>query len=339
MLVALLYTAGIVVWHLLDYTPLAGWWPYRLVSLVDIWFFLPLPLLLLYAWFRRRLRTVVVLCLPLLLFTYEYGDLFLPTARAESEQSLRVMTANLLSANEETQALGATVIDQRPDVLAVQELTPRLARSLEAQIGREYPYKALYPKGAYPDLGIYSRFPLRGVVAERSRAGDCPCQQATVDLPDGSITVLNVHPGRPNMNFRRIGGLPLPTSYDTRERDRELRAILERAREIDGPLVVLGDFNLSDQDRSYRLLDQTLNDAYRAAGWGLGYTFPTATLDETLLGRGVARLPYFPLVRIDYVFHSDHLTSNTARVVGLPGSDHLAVVADLRLEADTVTRR
>ena len=337
MLPALLYIAALVGWHLAGLTHLAAWWPYRLASLFDIWLYLPLPFLLLGAALRRRWRAAALLGLAALVFVLEYGYVFLPKAPTASGVPLRVMTANLLATNDGKGGLGAAVSEQRPDVLAVQELTPRLARSLADQLGPDYPFAALYPSARNPSLGVYSRHPLRE--AARSDADDCPCQQVMLDVGGRTVDILNVHPSRPKMTFRQIGPLPLPSSFDESGHQRALRAILDRVQAADGPLIVLGDFNLSDRDPAYRQLERSLVDAYRAAGWGFGYTFPSRNLSELPSGREVTRPPYFPLLRIDYVFYSQGLAAVEARVVDVPGSDHLSVVADLRLQADGAARR
>jgi vancomycin resistance protein VanJ len=88
-----------------------------------------------------------------------------------------------------------------------------------------------------------------------------------------------------------------------------------------GPALVLGDFNTSDGQPLYRLLRRRLDDAYRAAGWGFGFTFPSPR--GSPLG--------FPVVRIDYVFHDEFWATQAAWTGSLPGSDHRYVVADLLL--------
>src|SRR5262249_21868958 len=54
------------------------------------------------------------------------------------------------------------------------------------------------------------------------------------------------------------------------------------------PLLVAGDFNLTDQTPEFRrLLDAGYGNAYRQAGWGIDFTFPAA-LRLPGAGRGPA---------------------------------------------------
>ena len=96
-----------------------------------------------------------------------------------------------------------------------------------------------------------------------------------------------------------------------------MRDILTRVDQIEGPLVVLGDFNLTDQQSLYPALTRRLRDAHRDSGWGLGFTF--------------TRFPSIglPMWRIDYVFHSTHLVAVRTTVGNYGGSDHRPVIADL----------
>jgi endonuclease/exonuclease/phosphatase family metal-dependent hydrolase len=94
--------------------------------------------------------------------------------------------------------------------------------------------------------------------------------------------------------------------------------------EIEGPLLVVGDFNTTPQSENYALLRRQLRDAFLDSGRGFGFSYPATP-------KFGIRLPW-PLVRIDYIFHSDHLASyDTRALVNSGGSDHRPVVSELRL--------
>jgi endonuclease/exonuclease/phosphatase family metal-dependent hydrolase len=90
------------------------------------------------------------------------------------------------------------------------------------------------------------------------------------------------------------------------------------------PLITAGDFNLSDQDSSYRDLAARWHDAFRAGGFGLGTTYPVArALDLPSV--------FPPLVRLDYVWHSDDMLAVSASNGAYVGSDHLPLLVELSL--------
>lgn len=78
---------------------------------------------------------------------------------------------------------------------------------------------------------------------------------------------------------------------------------------------------MTDQSPGYRELRRRLLDAYREAGWGFGHTFPDME---------VRSMPTpFPLVRIDYIFHSRDMRASRSYVGDRGGPDHRFLVAEL----------
>ncbi len=74
----------------------------------------------------------------------------------------------------------------------------------------------------------------------------------------------------------------------------------------------------------HRLLSGYLHDAYRAVGRGLGNTFPR-------MGSWPRTFPApWPLLRLDYVWHSSHFDAAWAYRGDAGHSDHHPIVAGLR---------
>ena len=85
------------------------------------------------------------------------------------------------------------------------------------------------------------------------------------------------------------------------------------------PIIVAGDFNMSDASLIYDEVAAQLQDAWRGAGVGAGRTWPVA---EAI---GLPRVIQ-PLLRIDYIWHSADLRPTAATVGEAIGSDHLPVM-------------
>jgi endonuclease/exonuclease/phosphatase family metal-dependent hydrolase len=90
--------------------------------------------------------------------------------------------------------------------------------------------------------------------------------------------------------------------------------------DCEGPVALVGDFNLVPRSRVYHRLTKVLKDAQRAPGMGRTKpTFPSG----------------FPVLRIDHVFtrgaievkHVDVIRNRITRVA----SDHLPLVVDLEI--------
>ncbi len=88
--------------------------------------------------------------------------------------------------------------------------------------------------------------------------------------------------------------------------------------------MFLGDFNLVDRSEVYHLIAQAgMTDTFRAAGKGLGLTFPT-------------RFQFLPiplprLVRIDYIWVTKQFSPLSSVVGHGCGSDHLPVISKVAL--------
>ena len=84
-----------------------------------------------------------------------------------------------------------------------------------------------------------------------------------------------------------------------------------------GPVVVMGDLNARPGDPEIAPLTEVLRDAWAMAGDGAGFTFDAAT----------------PHARIDYILASAELVARSAAVLPTDASDHLALLAELELDA------
>ena len=91
-------------------------------------------------------------------------------------------------------------------------------------------------------------------------------------------------------------------------------ALLDRVSKFNDPTVVAGDFNSTrDMALHYRLRER-LVDAFDAVGTGSGAT--------------VRMGGWIPL-RVDYIYHTQDIQSERAKVLGVHCSDHQPIVAEL----------
>jgi endonuclease/exonuclease/phosphatase (EEP) superfamily protein YafD len=111
-------------------------------------------------------------------------------------------------------------------------------------------------------------------------------------------------------------------AFSPEARDTAVDELIAHLRSEGGTRILVGDFNMTPTSRAHAVLGAELQDAFLEAGWGLGHTYPTSLRS---VGFG---LP-IPLVRIDYIFHSDDLVARRTWVGPNGGSDHLPVAADL----------
>jgi endonuclease/exonuclease/phosphatase family metal-dependent hydrolase len=221
--------------------------------------------------------------------------------------TLRVLTINLLVGRADPEAVVARVRQADLDVLFVQELTIGAQTRLK-QAGLEdlMPHAQVEHKDGGPrGSGIYSRFPLSEGTPLASTFAAQPT--AVLELPDGQeVALICVHPRAPALSRggsvvwrSELGVLPAPGKL---------------------PTVVAGDFNATADHAAFRhVLRRGYVDAAIQTGNGLTRTWgrpgnePWLTIDHVLASRGCAVL--------------------ACSVHAVPGSDHRAVYAEIRLPA------
>ena len=217
---------------------------------------------------------------------------------------LRVVTSNLYVLNPDPAAAARALRALEPDVLVVPELTPAgLAALGTSGLLRDLPHRALGLEGRPEGVGLFSRLPLTDV--DLRPVGPRLLPRATVRVQGRPVRVLAAHP------------LPPVLIWEGLWRD-ALRDLAEEARGTGLPLVVAGDLNADRDHAPFRaLLRAGLRDAHDERGRGLARTWPA--------GRA--------LLHLDHVLVRDgrgaRLRVRDVREVRVPGSDHLAVLADV----------
>lgn len=259
-------------------------------------------MIVLFATGRRRLGVWA------LVVTLAYFAALLPRwAVAPSETpkgyELRVMTANLYRGRADAKALVRRVAAVRPDLLAVQELTPGEARALErAGIARYLPTRKLMPAGKSAGSGLYSRGALhRG--RDLSADSSYRMERASMSFGDAVLDIVSVHTRPPGLGDA------------TADWFRDLRLLPGAG--ADGTQLLLGDFNAtSDQHGLRRLTHHGYHDAATGVGSGLRPTW----LDWPV-----------PPATVDHVLVEPDLTPTDVTTYRLPGTDHRILTAHLVL--------
>lgn len=312
---AWVFAVALIVWNLARLYPGDRWALVRLGNYFAPWLFMALAPALVVALLARRPWLVRILALLTLVFAVRYWPLLIPRLsllRAESSSSeLRVMTFNVNHANRNVPAISSLIRAESPDVIAFQELTGGLATPLRNELRTEYPYFQYdYSQGL---TALMSRYPL---TAQPIPLTVSHTQRAAVETPDGTVEIWNVH-------------LATAISQDGWELQKEMATAI--AGEIESepePLILLGDFNTTDQTENYHLIADRLNDVHWTVGRGFAFTFPDARrpVDDSPVLR--------PVVRIDHIFVSEHFAPQEILVAPSSyGSDHRPVVATLRLSS------
>jgi endonuclease/exonuclease/phosphatase (EEP) superfamily protein YafD len=294
-------------------------WLLALLNTVAEYLFLPLPVLLFISIWKRDWISLAELCVPFLIFVFIFGHLFWPPSsnkRVDDNQALTVMNFNVLYSNTDNEAIIRSIQSANPDVLGIEELKPPMAASMVEALAGDYPYNTFQLVETGLSTGLLSKFPIESV--ERF---DLPpldrALHAVVRMEVTEVHVIVVHLS-PN-NFFNQSTTAFVTLVKERygNRKNETMQLTQMIRDLDGPVLLLCDCNMTDTSEAYARLDTVLDDSFSEAGWEMGHTLQPPPLS-------------FPIQRIDYVWHTDEFEAIDAYVGQDGGSDHLPIIAKLR---------
>jgi vancomycin resistance protein VanJ len=315
---------GLLAWNVLRWYPGDRWLPVRLGNYFAPWLLVAASVGLCLAALGRRRWLSGLLGILVLILGGRYWPVLTPQpveshAHASSHPfQLRVMTFNVHYSNRDAAGIAGLVRSQAPDLIAFQEFTRPLGLVLIPQLAAEYPY-TLVDDEKWTRQALLSRYPLTDVPPPPAA---WRTQRARVQLPGSTLTVWNVH------------AMPAIAQRGWEEQRQALTAVAQQLLLETGPLLVMGDFNTTDQNENYHLVADQLIDVQRAVGWGFGFTFPDSR-------------PYFPalpnlgpLLRIDHIFVSeDWLPLEIHVVPDGHSSDHLPLVATLAFNGSAPDQR
>lgn len=211
----------------------------------------------------------------------------LPQSSTEPLDPLRLVAANTYESNAEPDTAARALAAARPDVLVAVETSDELVSALRRDLGRfRYVQRA--------QLSVFARWPL----TQPTEIPGVPPGHAVrvdVDRPGAPFVLYAVHLPNPihEVSFAQQAVL--------------VETLLDAARTEPSPVVLAGDFNMTDRSSSYRVLEGPLRDAMRSS-------FAGSTYQQALW-----RLLQ---LRIDHVFVSPVLCATGAATLEVPGSDH-----------------
>jgi vancomycin resistance protein VanJ len=250
---------------------------------------------------------------------FGYLDFNVPLALgASGDVRLRVISYNIAQRDLTTPWLGAFLARESPDVLALVECRP--------PDPFEPPDERYHFDKSY-GLCLLSRFPITKVDARNQRdafdrGGTAAITLFTLSPAEApSFQVLVVHLASPRgaiepLLHDRFDGFAAADEHMAL-RDWEAGLAREWLARADRPVMVLGDFNLTDESAIFRRHFGDLTSAFSRCGLGFGNTKHTRKFGS----------------RIDHILMTDAYDCDDATVLDIDGSDHRPLASTLTLRA------
>jgi endonuclease/exonuclease/phosphatase (EEP) superfamily protein YafD len=251
---------------------------------------------------RRRFRGILAGLLAIVNLSLIAPLYFGSDALAGATPQLKLLSLNVHFLNRDFQPTLDLIADEQPDVILLLEITPDWAESLRP-LDTLYPHSHVIPSHRTDGMALFSRYPIAKLDIERCPGINLPTLIAELDLPAGRVTVVGTHPASPG------------TAGLFEARNIQLAMVADWVAERSGPVVLIGDMNITSWSPYFR-------DLVSASG-----------LRDTRYGYGVEPTwPWFPLplrIPIDHCLVSPHLGVVTRRVGPDVGSDHRPIVIEL----------
>jgi len=262
-------------------------------------------LLLIVALLTIRRRAWAAALLPCVVMNgYAVRPYLLPnTASASGVTTLKLMTVNVESRNDNYSDLLAIIASEQPDIVLVLEYSPRWAGAL-ASLERQYPYDLQVPREGAFGIALWSRYPL--VRAREFALGPTTALTATVSAPAGSFDLYGVHL------------LPPLSANWSALRNKQLIELAGLSGMRRAPLLLAGDFNISPYSPLFTAWLTAANLRDTQAGRGPSLSWPTFL---PLLG-----------IPIDHCIVSEEFSVTNHRRLPSFGSDHYPIVVELSQE-------
>jgi vancomycin resistance protein VanJ len=271
----------------------------RLLPTFLPWLGLAVPVLLALALWRRHRPALIAVVLPLAAWAAIFGDRLIPDGGAPHD--LIAVQHNVSDVNPDPAGTVRTLLAARPDLVAIEEITPEAVPAYTAAFPAEYPHHTVHGT-----VALWSRHPLSEAAPLDIRPAEFGADwnrglRAVARTPRGDIAVYVAHLPSVRPGLTGLGTAPRD------EAATKLAAAL--AAEPIANVLLLGDLNATVDDHGLEPVTSRLDTSDSE----FAFSFPAA----------------LPVARIDHVM-ARTLTVNSVRTLPRTGSDHLPVAAYLR---------
>ncbi|MET3925782.1 endonuclease/exonuclease/phosphatase family protein [Devosia sp. 2618] len=233
---------------------------------------------------------------------------------APASGSIKMMTHNLFGMNYDLEMVTDAILSEDPDIVVFQEYFGEQATDLHPIMLAHFPFFVHCRGGKRANLGLYSRIPF-----DRQDDGACPSDAYGTDRTGHILARFKTADGKSFSVMTTHMDWPLPVS----RQQAQLNALSGVVDNIDGPLILAGDFNSTPW--SYSLRDFVARNGFVRETMNL-LTFP---MKWHYFGAWRRAIPFLPLDQVmtrgGIVMHEIHTGKPTA-------SDHLPVFFTFSVE-------
>jgi vancomycin resistance protein VanJ len=248
-----------------------------------------------------------------------------PINITNSQPSIKILSHNVRWSTTQSPTLFKLIQKQKPDIIFLQEIVRKHTERAFTWLKADYPYQI-----GTPPVAIISKYPI--VSSEILHLAGHPetQQRAIIKFNEQEVVIYNMQATGPWFKRYNIGRFLKIPVYNYGKRAPEIQNLVQRIERETLPVIVAGDFNMTDETQDYDSVQKVLQDSFRKSGFGFGFTWPHGWELKLLVKISNWRLNY-PVCRIDYIWYSKHWDAKSSSVLEATESDHLPVAAELIL--------
>lgn len=214
---------------------------------------------------------------------------------------VRALFLNVETRNKHADGVIELIQLLRPDILVLQEVDNRWLDRLKP-VADEYPFSLTCPRSDNFGIALFTRLPVASSDIVDIGKAEVPSIVAEIEVDGRRFTLIATHP------------LPPGSAGNTRERNAHLADLAQWTTRAGGPVLVLGDLNVTPWNAQFRKLCRDGGLLNSMKGWGLQPTWPTFFVPA--------------MIPLDHCLHSPAIVIHDRRTGPKVGSDHLPLMVD-----------
>jgi endonuclease/exonuclease/phosphatase (EEP) superfamily protein YafD len=264
------YTVLMALWLLSRALVFDQFWPLALLNTVAEYLFLPIPFLVIFGLWQHQRAPLLLLILPIAAFVGLWGNLFYPSLTQapqliQNKAFITVMNFNVLSGNQEYDAIVDSIHAASPDLIGFEELTPSSAEAIAQMLKTEYPYGTLQSMEDGRSAGLLSRFPI-----ETSEWFSLPPRNIslhtviTIEKRRAHVFIVHLSPNN-FFSYPLAEFVPLVIER-YKSRATEVSRLEAEVGALNEPVLLVCDCNMTDTSETYTHLSSFLSDSFHEAG-------------------------------------------------------------------------
>ncbi len=312
-----------IIITLLPLIPLDYWWvrmwAFPHLQLTALTFFAILLYIIIFR-FKNK-KDVIFISILIGCFIYQFSVIIsftplykkdvLAANNLQKENTVKILTANVLQKNENNDKLLALVNRLDSDIMVFTEADILWQKAINQGLGKKYEYRVELPLSNTYGILLYSKYELIEPEIKFMVTDTIPSIHTKFKMPNGEVIQLYaIHPTPP---------MPQENPLST-DRDAELMLTAKLVRDSKIPVIVLGDLNDIPWSRTTKLFKQASELLDIRVGRGFYCTF---NADKTLL-----RWP------LDHIYVTSEFRVSDIQVEEYIDSDHFPYYAALHFEPE-----